>query len=489
MKKNIMKRILSMLVMFIFAILLMTIKSDAASLSISTSKSSVAPGGTFTVTVTVSGGAGNITTSVSNGSGGKTGFLDNGSYSFTCTAGSSGSVTISASGVVGDYATEKDQNKSASRTVQIVKPSSNSGGSSSGGSSNNNNLSGGNSSNSSGGNYGGGTTSNNSGGSTSKPNNNTTPAEKEKSKDSTLSALTVKEGAITPEFNKDIKEYALSIPYEISEVNVTATPNDSKATVAVEGNKELKEGENTVTVKVTAEDGSTSNYVIKVTRKRVPVALKSLVIKYENQEGELVEIPLAPAFGFDKLEYTLEDLEYWVEKLSIEAIPNIEGATVDIQGADNLQTGENTITITVKIKAEDAKDVKEGEEPKEETMTYTIKVNKKEEPTLMAKISNWFNYAFNNVSLWFNQNTEKVILGALGVCVVALIGLSVYIIVDHNRYKDVIAKAKMERKANKLNTNNTSENIIEEIHKGSNDIKKDNIDNNRNDKPKGGKHF
>lgn len=460
MKKGFMKKILFVLVVSIFAILLMTIKSDAASLSISTSKSSVAPGGTFTVTVTVSGGAGNITTSVSNGSGGKTEFLDNGSYSFTCTAGNSGSVTISASGVVGDYATEKDQNKSASRTVQIVT-------SNAGGSSNNNKPSG--------------------GGNTSKPNNNTTtPTEKEKSKDSTLSALTVKEGTFTPEFKKDVKEYALTIPYETSEVNVTATPTDSKATVAVEGNKDLKEGENTVTVKVTAEDGSASNYVIKVTRKRVPVALKSLVVKYENQEGELIELPLTPAFSFDKLEYTLEDLEHWVGKLSIEAIPNIEGAKVDIQGTDNLQTGENTITITVKIKSED---VKEGEEPKEETITYTIKVNKKEEPTLMTKISNWFNNVWNNVSLWFNQNTEKVILGALGVCVVALIGLSVYIIVDHNRYKDVIAKAKMERKANKLNITNVSENIIEDIHNKNNKQEKIVEDNDKNDKPKGGKHF
>lgn len=470
MKKSIMKRILFILAMFIFAIVLMTIKSDAASLSISTSKSSVAPGGTFTVTVTVSGGAGNITTSVSNGSGGKTGFLDNGSYSFTCTAGSSGSVTISASGVVGDYATEKDQNKSASRTVQIVKPSSNTGGSSSGGSSSNNRPSGGS--------YSGGTTS---GG------NTTTPVEKEKSKDSTLSALTVKEGAITPEFKKDVKEYALTIPYETSEVNVTATPTDSKATVAVEGNKNLKEGENTVTVKVTAEDGSASNYVIKVTRKRVPVALKLLVVKYENQEGELTELPLTPVFGFDKLEYTLEDLEYWVEKLSIEAVPNIKDATVDIQGTDNLQTGENTITITVKVKAEDVKDVKEGEEPKEETITYTIKVNKKEEPTVMSKISNWFNNVWGNVSSWYTQNTEKIILGALGVCVVALIGLSVYIVVDYNKYKDIIGKVKKTEYVDE--EIDASKNIIEEIHKNSKATEEDVIDEDKNDKPKGGKHF
>ena len=67
---------------------------------------------------------------------------------------------------------------------------------------------------------------------------------------------------------------------------------------------------------------------------------------------------------------------------------------------------------------------------------------------------------------WFNQNTEKVILGALGVCIVALIGLSVYIVVDYNKYKDVIAKVKKTREIN------TSENIIESIHQDSNNAEK-----------------
>lgn len=462
MKKNILIKIIFILMLASFILFLTTIISNAAtSISISTSKSSVSPGGTFTVTVSAVG-AGPVTTSVSNGSGGKTDFLDNSSYSFTCTAGSSGSVTIYASGTLGDYATGNEASRSASKTVTIVKPSSG-GGSSSGTSS------------------GGSSSSGSSSGGYTQKSTTTNTEEKEKSKDSTLSALSVKEGAITPEFKKDVKEYALTIPYETSEINVTATPTDSKATVAVEGNKDLKEGENTVTVKVTAEDGSTSNYVIKVTRKRVPIALKTLVIKYENQNGELIELPLNPTFSFDKLEYTLEDLEYWVEKLNIEATPNIEGATIDIQGAENLQVGENTITITLKIASED---VKEGEEPKEETITYTIKVNKKEEPTLIAKISDWFKGLMGTVSNWFNQNTEKAILGSLGACIVALIGLSVYIVVDYNKYKDVIAKVKKTREIN------TSENIIESIHHNSNNAEKNIIDNNdNNDKPKGGKHF
>lgn len=458
MKKSILNKLVFILISIAFILLLMTIKSNAVSLSISTSKSSVSPGGTFTVTVTVSGGAGSVTTSVSNGSGGKTEFLDNSSYSFTCTAGNSGSVTISASGIVADYTTEKDESKSASKTVKIVQPTSNTGGSSGGSS----------------GGYSGGSSSGNSGGATT-----TTPKEIEKSKVNTLSGLSVAEGTITPEFNKDVREYSLNIPYETSTVNVTATPTDSKATVDVTGNTDLKEGENTVTVTVTAEDGSTSKYLIRVIRARVPLALKSLIVKYTNENGELIELPLNPTFSFDTLEYTLEDLEYWIEKLSIEANANIEGATIDIQGADNLSTGENIIIITLNIKDG------EGEELKEETISYTIKVNKKEEPTLLAKISNWFKGIFGGVSSWYNENQEQIILVALGICIIALLGLSIYIVVDYNKYKDVIAKLK------KVNEINENQNIAEEIYQKNNPEILENLGkkSDNDDNAKGGKHF
>lgn len=316
---------------------------------------------------------------------------------------------------------------------------------------------------------------------TTKPSTTTKPVETPKSSNNTLSELSVKEGAITPVFEKDVREYTLTIPYEVAEVNVTATPSDSKATIVIEGNKDLKEGENIVTIKVTAEDGTTSNYVIKVNRKRVPIALKSLVIKYENQEGQIIELPLNPIFNFETLEYTLQDLEYWVEKLSVEAVANIEGATIDIQGAEALQTGENTITITLKI-TEEASQVKEGEEPKEETITYTIKVNKTEEPTLMAKISDWFKGIMGTVSTWFNSNKSKIIVGSLALCIVALIGLSIYIVVDYNKYKDVIAKV---RKVSEINVNS---NIVEEVEQNTK-IEEKTIDNDKDDKPKRGKHF
>lgn len=420
MEKSVLKKIIFIIVFNAFMILLLTVRSNAASLSISTSKSTVAPGESFTVTVKLSNGAGYVT------SGGQTKWLDNSSFSYTKTAGSSGSVTVTASGTVADYTTEKDQQVSESKTVKIVQPTSNPGDNQGG-------STGGNQGNSSGG--------SSSGSSNKKPTTTTKPpAEVKKSTDNTLSELSIEGGQISPEFNKDVKEYSLTVPYEVIELNVTATPNDSKAKAEIIGNKDLQEGENILTIRITAEDGSALDYVVKVTRARIPLALKSLVIKYQNENGELLETALNPAFSFDVFEYSLEEMDYWVEKLSVEAIPNIEGASIDVQGADNLQAGENTVTITAKIPRE----VAEGEEPKEEIITYTIKFNKKQEPTTMEKISNWY-----------SQNERFVIIGALGVCVVFLFGLSIYIVVDHNKYKHIIARVKEEN-------NFKSNNIFEE---------------------------
>lgn len=420
MKKDILKKIMFIIIMNAFIILLLTIKSNAASLSITTSKSTVAPGESFTVTVKLNNGAGYVTSE------GQTQWLDNSSFSYTKTAGSSGSVTVSASGTAADYTTEKDQKVSASKTVTIVQPTSNSSGNGSG-----------------------------SGSSSNKPTTTTKPpVEVKKSTDNTLSALSIEGGQISPEFNKDVKEYALKVPYEVTELNVTAKPNDSKAKAEIIGNKDLQEGENILTVRVTAEDGSVADYAVKVTRARIPLALKSLVIKYENENGELIETALNPVFSFDVLEYSLEEMEYWVKELSVEALPNIEGANIDVQGADSLQAGENTITITAKISAE----VAEGEEPKEEIITYTIKFNRKQEPTTMEKISNWY-----------KQNERNVIISALGVCVVALFGLSIYIIVDYNKYKHVVKKVK---EANDFKSNNIFEETSEEISEEEKDTAK-----------------
>ena len=473
MKKTIKILLLQFFILFLISMLYSV---NAASATISASKSNATVGEVVTINVNIYAAAWNVSVSGSGISDSITGYNDDAvntskSKSYTLNTSKAGTYTVSISGDITDETSDYSSPVSKSVTVTVSNPPPASSGSSSSG----NSGSSGGSSSSSGSSTG---TSTNK-----KPTTNTTKPKEEvkKSTDNTLSVLSIAEGTISPAFEKDVREYALTIPYETTEVNVTATPSDSKATVAVEGNKDLKEGENIVTVKVTAEDGTVASYIIKVTRARVPLALNSLLVKYENQEGQIIEVSLNPTFNFATLEYTLQDLEYWVEKLSIEAIANIEGATIDIQGADALQTGENTITITVKILEQN---IPEGEEPKEETIAYTIKVNKLEEPTLMAKISNWFRGIMGTVGTWFNNNQPKIILGALALCIVALIGLSIYIVVDYNKYKDVVAKLK---KVTEINANTE---IVEEIEQSSNITEQEIVeDNDKDDKPKRGKHF
>ena len=59
-----------------------------------------------------------------------------------------------------------------------------------------------------------------------------------------------------------------TVDYSCSSLAVTANPSDSKASVtSVTGNDSLEVGDNTVSVVVTAEDGSTGTYNIVVTRR------------------------------------------------------------------------------------------------------------------------------------------------------------------------------------------------------------------------------
>ena len=67
--------------------------------------------------------------------------------------------------------------------------------------------------------------------------------------------------------------YAASVGSQVTGVTTTATPNHPDATVAVTGGAALAEGENTITVTVTAEDGNaTQDYVITVTRAAAETA-------------------------------------------------------------------------------------------------------------------------------------------------------------------------------------------------------------------------
>lgn len=86
------------------------------------------------------------------------------------------------------------------------------------------------------------------------------------STDNTLSALSVSPGSLSPAFESGTTSYTVSVGADVKELVVSASANDAKAKVSVSGNKNLKAGENTVKVTVTAESGAKKTYKIVCTK-------------------------------------------------------------------------------------------------------------------------------------------------------------------------------------------------------------------------------
>lgn len=468
MDKKIFRSIIMIIIIFITLLILTTVSN--AALSISTSKSTVAPGESFSVTVSVSSDeAGAIYLSATNGTLSQTyiDLMSQASVTVNCVAGSSGTVSISASGTVANYTTETEGTQSASRSVTISQPTPTTPPSS-------NTGSGSNSSGSSG---------NNSGSS----NNNTRPTETtpRESSNSRLASLEITEGVISPEFNSDVTEYAISVPNDITVLNISAVAEDSAAEVEIVGNEELKIGENNIQIIVTAEDGSTTTYNILATRADEQLSLQSLSIYYIDENGQKVELKLNPTFALDVYEYNiLEKLSNTVNKLEVEAIATKENAKIEITGNNELKAGQNEISIKVTLT---------DEAGLEEQKTYTILVEKEEEPqgalTFWEKMSRWFNGAGITISTWFSENLQKIIIGMLIVATVTFIGLTVYFVYDYKNYKKLLSKLAeynkenlMERANTALNPemaeNNEDDNIENNLENNTDINKEDNANNN-----------
>ena len=189
--------------------------------------------------------------------------------------------------------------------------------------------------------------------------------ERELSDDVKLSDLKV-EGETITGFDPDVSSYDYgTIPNDKTSLEVTGTPEDPNATVEVTGNDNLQVGENTITVTVKAQDGTEGTYTITVTRE----ADSNNDLKSLEVEGYTLD----PEFNKDTTNYAIE-VPKDVDSVVVNAEPDSDKATVTVEGADNLQPGENTVTVTVK--AEDGTE-----------KVYTITVTKEEEPVEDEKIT------------------------------------------------------------------------------------------------------
>lgn len=98
-----------------------------------------------------------------------------------------------------------------------------------------------------------------------KPENVATPVTYYYSSNNYLKSLEIDGYEIT--FNKETNEYKITVKSDVTSLDIKAIPEDSRARVEITGNEKFKKGNNTVTITVTAEDGSTREYKITANKE------------------------------------------------------------------------------------------------------------------------------------------------------------------------------------------------------------------------------
>ena len=225
-------------------------------------------------------------------------------------------------------------------------------------------------------------------------------------------------------------------------------------------------GTNIINVVVTAQDGTTKTYKIKVTKLATEDNKPGNVIDEENDLNlyltslSIDGLELSPAFDKNVFSYTTTiDMDTNdMSEVKVNAEANDSKATVEITGNTNLVEGENLINIVVK-----------GTESSEQTV-YQITVNKISQASEIAS-----NNIFDKIK---NIKREYLIIGGFIFIVVVII---IILIINHIRnrkyYNEMDEDGYYDN--NEENENETSnfnerpqDNFIEELYKKRNNGEK-----------------
>ena len=202
----------------------------------------------------------------------------------------------------------------------------------------------------------------------------------------TLSSLKLSQGTI--KFKSDTLNYDVDVENNISSIKLDATLTDDKSSfVSGYGSRSvvLKEGKNTILLKVKAENESVKTYTINVTRK-----------SNKSNNNYLSEIKLSHGninFDRNKVDYSFS-VNYDIKKIDIDVKTEDSKSTYEILDNKELSVGENVITI--KVKAED-----------ESIREYKIVVIRKDENQKISSNSKLSSLIVDNYDLKFDSNVYE----------------------------------------------------------------------------------
>lgn len=191
-----------------------------------------------------------------------------------------------------------------------------------------------------------------------------------------LASLNSNVGTFDREFDRDVTSYTLTVPYDTESVILSGSTFDIYSTVSGLVLYELTSDETIATITVTAEDGSTKVYTVRIVKETKPVVTASNIsyIYSSNNYLKTLEID-GYDIDFDKLvnEYIIK-VSSDVKSLDIKAIAEDSRASVEITGNENFKTGDNTVTIMVTAENGDVNIYKitiNKKAPKKGTVTVT----------------------------------------------------------------------------------------------------------------------
>ena len=424
--KKILKSLIALVILSSFIASYSCVNAATGSFRVSAASTSLTKGKTTSITITAKNCGGQFSISSSNSSvvsvSSSSEWVESGSKKVTITAKGEGSATITVKAQ--DVADTSENVVSGSKSVTIKVGSSS--------------------------------------------NNNSSDDNKSSNKSSNANLSTL---GITPKdydfsgFSKDKTSYSVTVPNDVDSLKVNYK-TESKAKVKVTGNDNLEVGTNIINVVVTAEDGTTKTYKIKVTKLATEDNKPGNVIDEENDLNlyltslSIDGLELSPAFDKNVFSYTTTiDMDTNdMSEVKVNAEANDSKATVEITGNTNLVEGENLINIVVK-----------DTESSEQTV-YQITVNKISQASEIAS-----NNIFDKIK---NIKREYLIIGGFIFIVVVIIIILIINHIRNKRYYDEMDEDGYydNNEENENETSNFNErpqdNFIEELYKKRNNGEK-----------------
>ena len=164
-----------------------------------------------------------------------------------------------------------------------------------------------------------------------------------------LSGITVTNATLSPAFSKNTTYYTCTVPYDVEKLKMDYNRADSGQTVNISGNSDFVVGENTVTLTVKAANGATKTYTIAVTRQQDPnyKASTDATLSALEMEGAT----LSPAFSPKVTEY-IAYVSHETREVSVRGVANDEKA-LEVVGSEKSLMADGVTDLTVICTAED----------------------------------------------------------------------------------------------------------------------------------------